>query len=1216
MRNKYLTAILIVFCISVACAEKGAAEQSFFDVALERQIELLKQEIGKPRALLDLYFICELVDYAQDRDAVYSAISSVLTEPRASALLKSEALYTLGLLDARRGDIPAARAKQTALGLVTDWLVIGPFDNEGKSGFDMAYPPEEKIDLKASYEGKEREVRWRQFPPVAVNGYVPLDAIFRPETDAAAYALTWVHSDEKREVAFRFGYDEALKIQLNGKFIYENIDYHPAAFDQGAVGAQLNKGWNRIVLKICQEQGGWGFLFRITRPDGGLIDDLSFSLEPQTLSGTPVEHNIEVKEYTNLFQRSVEKNPASAQGHFMLGVLYNRKKNFDREEKLDIKHIQEAIKLDPKNKIYLHQLGMIQSERNQRRRAFESAIKLAPDFAPAYFQLGQYFSDYKMDQKAREYFRKTLELDPSLYTARLGTIEYYAANAREAESTAMLAELMKKYPDAPYLYYFDLNRNLLPVSDDELVQKCESYLRYNQSHVETRQKLANIYLRQLKHDKALNQLAAISRIDPSNTGVYLEAADIYSDSSDLPRAINAVNEYLQIAPEDAGALEKLGHFQHRLGDTPAALATWRRALTIKPQNPELKEYIELLQPKEKPFEENYAYDPWTLINDLSETGSLNDDSALSLLDLRVIEVHSNGLSNVFEQRLVKLLTKKALEDFKHQYVGFAPGDEEVKVQSAKIYKADGSVINASGPHHQAIQNPDGGLFYNYQAEIFMYSGLEVGDVIEFRYRKNQTATENVYADYFGNIKHFQSRLPQKLVKYVVITPADKKFYHQAVKMDIGPQIELSNGKRTYIWEMRDVEKIEIEPGMPGLAEIVPYVHISTFADWEEMGRWYWGLVQDQFTLHKQTREKVHEIVDGIDDELERVRAIHGYVVRNTRYIGLEFGIHGHKPYKAHQVFSRKYGDCKDKACLLKAMLAEIGVQSNMAVLRTRSKGKIQDHPASLAVFDHAISYIPKYDLWLDGTAEFSGSRDFPFEDQGAMVLLVDKDRADLTQTPVMPAENSSSSYEIDAALAPDGELKFKANREIGNTLSSYYRSMYQDESMRRDKLEKSWRAVHPDITIDTVTFGDISQLEEHVKFKFEATAPRFAVKRNQNALAFSPFLRPANLTKTICSLVERKFDLRVNYTYAVDYKITLSIPTGFDLERLPDDFSIDNPYIAGDIKYDAGGDTITVKGIITMKKLQVPVKDYSEFREACRLIDEKQTEKIIIEKNE
>ena len=1216
MRKRFLTPLLIIFCVSAVWSGTAAAEQSFFDLALKRQIETLEQDIGRPRALLNLYFIYELADYVQDYDAVYSAVSSVLTEPKASALLKSEALYKLSLLDARRGDLPAARAKQAALGLVTDWLVIGPFDNEGKSGFDTVYPPEQKIDLKASYEGKEREVRWRRLPPVAVNGYVPLDPIFRPETDAAAYALVWVHSDEEREVAFRFGCDEALKIQLNGRFIYQNIDYHPAAFDQGAVGAQLNKGWNRILLKICQEQGEWGFFFRITAPDGGLIDDLSYSLEPQTLSRTPAEHDVDVKEYTKLFTRFIQKNPESAQGHFMLGVLYNRKQNFDREQKLDIKQIQQAIKLDPANKIYPYQLGLIQTERNQRRRAFESTIKLAPDFGPAYFQLGQYYSNYKMHRKAQKYFRKTLELNPALYTARLGIIEYCAANAREAESTAMLGELMQKYPDAPYLYYFDLNRNLWPVSDDELAQKCERYLRYNQSDVETRRNLAGIYLRQLKRDKALQQLALISRIDPSETGVYLEAADIYSDSSDLERAIDAVNEYLQLAPEDAGALEKLGQLQHRSGDTPAALATWRKALTIKPQNPELKQYIELLQPKEKPFEENYAYDPPALIAELTDSGSLNADSALSLLDLRVIEVHPNGLFDVFEQRLVKLLTKKALDDFKRQYVGFTPGDEEVKVQSAKIYKTDGSVINASGPYRQAIQNPDGGLFYNYQAEIFVYAGLEIGDVIEFRYRKNQTAAENVYADYFGNIKQFQSNLPQKLVKYVVVTPAAKKFYYQAVRMDVEPRIELSGGKRTYSWEMRDVDKIELEPGMPGRAEIVPYVHISTFADWEEMGRWYWGLVQDQFTLHKQAREKVHEIVDGIDDELERIRAIHGYVVRNTRYIGLEFGIHGHKPYKASQVFSRKYGDCKDKAGLLKAMLAEIGVQSNMAILRTRGKGKIADYPASLAVFDHAISYIPKYDLWLDGTAEFSGSSDFPFNDQGMMVLLVDKDVAELTQTPVMPAEDSSSSYAIDAVLAPDGGLTFKAEREIGNTLSSYYRYMYQDESMRRDKLEKSWRAVHPDITIDSVTFGDISRLEEHVKFKFEATAPRFAVRRNRNALAFSPFLRPANLTKTICSLVERKFDLRINYIYTFDYKITFSLPAGFTVERLPDNFSIDNRYIAADIEYDAGGDTITVTGIITMKQLQVPVEDYPGFRESCRLIDEKQTEKIIIEKRD
>ena len=50
-------------------------------------------------------------------------------------------------------------------------------------------------------------------------------------------------------------------------------------------------------------------------------------------------------------------------------------------------------------------------------------------------------------------------------------------------------------------------------------------------------------------------------------------------------------------------------------------------------------------------------------------------------------------------------------------------------------------------------------------------------------------------------------------------------------------------------------------------------------------------------------------------------------------------------------------------------------------------GDVVTEPASIALFNHAIVYVPKYELWLDGTAEYAG-RELPLEDQGALTLTV------------------------------------------------------------------------------------------------------------------------------------------------------------------------------------------------------------------------------------
>jgi hypothetical protein len=132
-------------------------------------------------------------------------------------------------------------------------------------------------------------------------------------------------------------------------------------------------------------------------------------------------------------------------------------------------------------------------------------------------------------------------------------------------------------------------------------------------------------------------------------------------------------------------------------------------------------------------------------------------------------------------------------------------------------------------------------------------------------------------------------------------------------------------------------------------------------------------MQDDGTLAKAAAQATV----GLTTTLDKVKAIHRLVVEKTRYVGLEFGIHGYKPYKSTQVFQRRFGDCKDKATLIMTLLRSVGVDSELVLLRTRRGGRIDETPASLAVFDHAIAYVPALDLYLDGTAEFSGLASCP-----------------------------------------------------------------------------------------------------------------------------------------------------------------------------------------------------------------------------------------------
>jgi len=143
------------------------------------------------------------------------------------------------------------------------------------------------------------------------------------------------------------------------------------------------------------------------------------------------------------------------------------------------------------------------------------------------------------------------------------------------------------------------------------------------------------------------------------------------------------------------------------------------------------------------------------------------------------------------------------------------------------------------------------------------------------------------------------------------------------------------------WQGTQWPALRAEASMPGPTEVLPYLHVSTFASWQAAAQWYARLVADalpQHGLDAVVRQTALRLTRGLADDETKVRAVHAYVARQIRYVGLEFGIHSLKPHGVREILDRRFGDCKDKATLLVALLREVGidaqvVQGDAAVLR-------------------------------------------------------------------------------------------------------------------------------------------------------------------------------------------------------------------------------------------------------------------------------------------
>ena len=364
-----------------------------------------------------------------------------------------------------------------------------------------------------------------------------------------------------------------------------------------------------------------------------------------------------------------------------------------------------------------------------------------------------------------------------------------------------------------------------------------------------------------------------------------------------------------------------------------------------------------------------------------------------LLDRRVVRVHQNGLSRTFAQRVVQVLTERGAEENKEFAVHYTPGREEVDIRQARVYRrnarGDLTTLEATDRSDEDLSEPWYGLYYDNRAEVVRFEGLRPGDVVEIQYLVDDVGGDNQMADYFGDLQFVGETIPKRRWDYTLIAPVSRPIYANVPRLPrLDRQVTVEGNDRVYRFAARDVAKIDAEPAMPGIGETSPYLHVSTYASWNDVGAWYWHLVEESLTADDEIRRTARGLVKRGMSDADRARAVYDFVVKSTRYVGLEFGIHGYKPYKVTQVLARRFGDCKDKAALTIALLREVGVPAELVLVRTRRGGDLDTEPASLAIFDHAIVYVPKLDRYLDGTAEFSGVSELPAQDQGVVVLRV------------------------------------------------------------------------------------------------------------------------------------------------------------------------------------------------------------------------------------
>jgi hypothetical protein len=151
---------------------------------------------------------------------------------------------------------------------IPEWYIIGPFPNPRisdniRTGLDSVYPPENSIDLSARYPGiGGKLISWK---PVKTpeNGYVNLTGMFNPYELAVCYAVTYIYSAIEQSIPLLVGSDDGIKVFFNDRLMYRYLGIRIAEPDQEEMILKVRPGWNKLLLKVENNFGGYAFYARL-----------------------------------------------------------------------------------------------------------------------------------------------------------------------------------------------------------------------------------------------------------------------------------------------------------------------------------------------------------------------------------------------------------------------------------------------------------------------------------------------------------------------------------------------------------------------------------------------------------------------------------------------------------------------------------------------------------------------------------------------------------------------------------------------------------------------------------------------------------------------------------------------------------------------------------------------------------------------------------------
>jgi hypothetical protein len=357
-----------------------------------------------------------------------------------------------------------------------------------------------------------------------------------------------------------------------------------------------------------------------------------------------------------------------------------------------------------------------------------------------------------------------------------------------------------------------------------------------------------------------------------------------------------------------------------------------------------------------------------------------------LRDDVICHVHGDGTYDYEESLTVRLNTAGAVEDFGQAYINFSGPPEDTHVLAAYSVTPDGTRLDVKP--ERILDQRDGGdgddTFSDGNRKVIIFSGLAPGAVEHWHYVINGNGAS--LPGQFFDEEIFSADNATQAASVTVYAPLPYKLYFQSVGLSGGPVADGKLGEAKFVYTLKDAPAAPPEADSVATDDYSPRLEISSFASYPAVGVAYEARAADKSAVTPKVRALAEKITAGLTSPRARAEAIYDWVSHDIRYVAVDLGNSGYVPNEADEIIDAGYGDCKDHAALLKALLAADGIPASN-VLVAWSDAFFAPSVAMPGAFNHVITYIPSFDLFVDSTAQFAPFGVLPGLERGKQGLI-------------------------------------------------------------------------------------------------------------------------------------------------------------------------------------------------------------------------------------